>query len=183
MKKEDFQTRHGYCCMDFNLLSSQAQAHSVTCSGWIFYSWPFYCKPEMPNLKRLKGTKEFLPFLLLSHEYAIIISFLFTIQLYFNMIKKPFLNMKMLLIISFFIYEIVNSPSQVFILILQKSDWQVYPPQKLSLLEPSCMIQNMLPFLMVMLIQAQNAQSCYVWEVIQVTCLSTEGLQGHYYFL
>ena len=58
--------------------------------------------------------------------------------------------MKMLLIIAFFIYEIINSPFQVFIFILQKSDWQVYPPQKL--LESSCVIQNILPFLKITLI-------------------------------
>lgn len=95
--------------------------------------------------------KEFLPSLFLSHEYVIIISFLFTIQLYFNIINKPFLDMKKLLITAFFIYEMRNSSSQVFILILQKSDWQVYPLQKLSLLESSCTIQNMLPFRMIMI--------------------------------
>lgn len=100
----------------------------------------------MPNLKWLKGKKEFLPFLLLSRKYAIRVSFLFTIQLYFNIIKTPFIDMKMLLIIFFFFNEMINSPSQVFILILQKPDWQVYSAQKLSLLESSCMIQNMLPF-------------------------------------
>lgn len=113
----------------------------------------FYCKSEMLNLKLLTGKKRIFTFLLLSHEYDIKISLLFIIHFYFN--KETFSRYENDVDNCFFNLWNINSTSQVFIHILQKSGWQVYLSQKLFLLESRCMVQYILPFLLIMIMWAQ----------------------------
>lgn len=149
-------------------------------SRYTFDSLSFYYEVEMPNLKWLN--EKIIFFLLSSHEYAII-SFVFYYTALFQQHKEAFSRHETVADNTFFIYEMINSPSQVFILILQKCDWQVHPQQKLSLLSQvydaeyvssSHDHDNMSTDCIVLLCNMRS---------LQVLSLSIEVLQRHDYFL